>query len=147
MSSGGIPTPAAGLRALSVTIGVFVFSMGVSKWSWLTDTSVLAGRFEEWLESAPFASRWYLEWVAIPGTAIFARLVPLAEMLLGSSLICGFRVRPAAVVSLFMVLNFHFASDVLFHYSYLTNAYGLPVLGSLLALALGGKRLPLTVSQ
>jgi hypothetical protein len=36
---------------------------------------------------------------------------------------------------------------VLFHYRYLTNGYGLPVLGGLLALALGGSRLPLSLSK
>jgi len=46
-----------------------------------------------------------------------------------------------------MVLNFHFASDVLFHYSYLTNGFGLPVLGGLLALAIGGTGMPLSLSK
>ena len=46
-----------------------------------------------------------------------------------------------------MVLNFHFASGVMFQYSYLTNGYGLPVLGGLLALAFGGAALPLSVKR
>jgi hypothetical protein len=33
------------------------------------------------------------------------------------------------------------ASGVIFRYSYLTNGYGLPVLGGTLALAIGGIRL------
>jgi uncharacterized membrane protein YphA (DoxX/SURF4 family) len=137
----------AGLRALSVAIGTFILFMGIDKWSWLTDATVLASRFQEWLETAPAASRWYLQNVAIPGTAIFARLVPIAEMALGTALIVGLETRRAAALALIMVINFHFASDVLFHYSYLTNAYGLPVLGSLLALAIGGSRLPLSLSK
>jgi hypothetical protein len=40
-----------------------------------------------------------------------------------------------------MVLNIHIASGALFKYSFLTNGYGLPVLGSTLALAIGGVRL------
>ena len=64
-----------------------------------------------------------------------------------AALILGFQVRLAALVSILMILNFHFASDVLFHYSYLTNAYGLPVLGSLLALIVGGTRLPFSLSK
>jgi len=138
---------AAGLRALSVVMGVFLFFMGIDKLSWLTDAGVLAGRFQEWLETAPPASRWYLETLAIPGAPVFARLVPLAEMVAGAALLCGYLVRVAAALAFFMVLNFHFASDVLFHYSYLTNGYGLPVLGSLMALAIGGARLPLTISK
>ena len=60
---------------------------------------------------------------------------------------CWAVTRLAAVLALLMVLNFHFASGVMFQYSYLTNGYGLPVLGGLLALAFGGTSLPLSVRQ
>jgi uncharacterized membrane protein YphA (DoxX/SURF4 family) len=136
-----------GLRILSALMGVFFLFMGIDKIGWMTDAGVLAGRFQEWLETAPAASRWYLETLAIPGATVFARLVPLAEVATGAALLCGYRVRVAAALAVFMVLNFHFASDVLFHYSYLTNGYGLPVLGSLMALAIGGSRLPLSLSK
>jgi len=46
-----------------------------------------------------------------------------------------------------MVINFHIAADVMFRYDYLINAYGLPVLGGLLALAVGGTRLPFSASK
>jgi uncharacterized membrane protein YphA (DoxX/SURF4 family) len=138
---------AVGLRVLSVVMGVFLVFMAIDKISWLTSDAVLAGRFREWLETAPAASRWYLEKVAIPGTPVFARVVPLAELSAGAALLCGFRVRLAAALALFMVLNFHFASDVLFHYSYLTNGYGLPVLGGLIALAVGGAGMPFSLSK
>jgi hypothetical protein len=39
-----------------------------------------------------------------------------------------------------MALNFQIASGVIFKYSFLTNGYGLPVLGSTLALVLSGSR-------
>ena len=91
--------------------------------------------------------RWYLDTIAIPGAPVFARLVLVGELAAGAALLCGIKVRWAASVALLMVLNFHFASDVLFHYSYLTNAYGPPVLGGLLALAIGGTRLPFTLSK
>jgi hypothetical protein len=41
-----------------------------------------------------------------------------------------------------MVLNFHFASGVLFRYGFLTNGYALPVLGSLAGLFVHRGRLP-----
>ena len=138
---------AAGLRALSVIMGVFLIFLGIDTLSWLTDTGILRGRFDEWLQTAPPASRWYLETLAVPGAAVFARIVPLAEMAAGAALVGGIFVRLAAALAFLMVLNFHFASDVLFHYSYLTNGYGLPVLGSLLALSIGGTRLPLTITK
>jgi uncharacterized membrane protein YphA (DoxX/SURF4 family) len=133
---------AIGMRVLSLLLGVFVTFMGIDKLDWLTDTGPLSGLFYEWLAAAPPASRWYLEHIAIPGLPLFARAVPLAELAVGAALVAGYRVRVAALVMLFMVLNFHFASDVLFHYSYLINAYGPPVMGGLLALAIGGTRLP-----
>jgi len=138
---------AGGLRALSLLMGAFLIFMGIDKVDWLRDGGILAARLQKWLERAPPASRWYLETVAIPGAPVFARLVMLGEVAAGTALVCGFRVRLAAAVALLMVLNYHFACGVLFHYSYLTNGYGLPVLGGLLALALGGTRLPFSVSK
>jgi len=135
------------LRVLSVCLGLFVLFMGVDKLDWLTSTEPLLELFNEWLGRAPAASRWYLETIAIPGVSIFARLVPIAELTIGIALLVGFHVRIAAAVMLFMVLNFHFASDVMFHYSYLINAYGFPIIGGLLALATGGNKLPWTVGS
>ena len=140
-------SPATGLRLLSLIMGVFLIAMGISKLDWLTNSAILADRLHEWLETAPPLSRWYLVTVAIPGAPVFARLVMLGELATGAALICGFRVRLTAIVALLMVLNFHFASDVLPHYGYLINGFGPPVLGGLLALAIGGTRLPFSVSR
>src|SRR6185436_16406337 len=83
----------------------------------------------------------YLQKIAQPGLAIFARLVPLGEFVSGAALIVGLWTPFFAFVAFFMALNFHIASGALFKYSFLTNGYGLPVLGSTLALAIGGVRL------
>jgi uncharacterized membrane protein YphA (DoxX/SURF4 family) len=139
--------PGVGLRIVSLVMGLFLISMALSKLAWLTDSGILTAQLREWLDTAGPASRWYLETVAIPGAPVFARLVPLGELATGTALVCGFWVRLAATVALLMVLNFHFAADILFHYNYLINGYGPPVLGSLLALAIGGRRLPVTVSR
>jgi uncharacterized membrane protein YphA (DoxX/SURF4 family) len=148
MSSGASYGSHAGaLRVLSLIMGVFLIFMGISKIGWLSDSGRLMELLQEWLGTAPPPSRWYLEHVAIPGAPVFARLVMLGEIATGTALACGFKVRLAATAALLMVLNFHFASDVIFHYSYLTNGYGLPVLSGLLALAIGGRRLPLSVSK
>ena len=115
-------TSAGGLRVLSIALGVFLIFMGLDKVDWLMDSSRLVGRLQEWRESAPPMARWYLDTIALPGAPVFARLVLVGELAAGAALVCGIKVRLAASVSLLMVLNFHFASDVLFHYSYLTNA-------------------------
>ena len=137
---------AIGLRALSVLMGVFLVFMGLDKTGWLMDDSVLRAELERWHGLAPGASRWYLETIAIPGAPLFARLVLLAELANGAALLLGYRVRLAATVALLMILNFHFASGIIFTSGYVTNGYGLPVLGGLLALALGGARLPYSVT-
>ena len=137
---------AGGLRALAVFMGLFLLFMGLDKTGWLTDDGMLRPELERWRGLAPAASRWYLELVAIPGAPLFARLVLLGELATGTSLILGYRVRLAATVALLMVLNFHFASGIIFTSGYVTNGYGLPVLGSLLALALGGVKLPYSVT-
>ena len=68
-------------------------------------------------------------------------------MLAGAALMAGFRVRLTASVALAMILNFHFASGLLFTTGYLTNGYGPPVIGSLLALAIGGRQLPFALTR
>ena len=135
-----------GLRALSVVMGVFLVFMGLNKTAWLTDSGLLLDELERWRELAPSVSRWYLEMLAIPGAPVFARLVLFGELSTGVALVLGYRVQVAATVAFMMVLNFHFASGIMFTYGYLTNGYGLPVLGGLLALAIGGARLPFGVS-
>ena len=135
------------LRVLSIALGVFLLFMGLDKIDWFMDGGFLARRLQEWRGTARPLARWYLEYVAIPGAPVFARVVPLAELTAATALILGFQVRWAAVLAMVMILNFHFASDIIFRYDYLINAYGLPILGGLLALALGGKKLPMSVSK
>ena len=138
-----IDRQATGLAILRILLGVFFVFEGIGKLRWFTDTSILAARFADWGQAAAAgsASGWYLSHVAVPGLAIFARLVPLAELLGGLALIVGFWTPLVAFLAFFMVLNIHVASGALFKYGFLTNGYGLPVLGSTLALAVGGVRL------
>lgn len=138
---------AAGLRALSLVIGLFLVVMGSNKVIWLTDTGPLLGELSVWRDLTSGASLWYLETIAIPGVPLFSRVVPIAEMLAGAALMAGFRVRLTASVALAMILNFHFASGLLFTTGYLTNGYGPPVIGSLLALAIGGRQLPFALTR
>ena len=136
-----------GLAITRVCLGVFLLFQGLGKYQWFADTSLLAGRFQEWIDTVPpgSISRWYLDHLALPGIPIFARLVPLGEIVSGVALIVGFYTQIFAFLAFFMVLNFAVASGIIFTYSYLTNGYGLPVLGSTLGLAVGGRRLPWSV--
>ncbi len=133
-----------GFTILRICIGIFFIFEGLGKIRWFADPSMLAGQLDGWLHAVPpgSLSQLYLQRVAIPGVAIFARLVPLGEITSGAAMVLGFWTPFFALVAFFMALNFHVASGALFQYSFLTNGYGLPVLGSTLALAVGGVRLP-----
>ena len=142
-----IVSPAGALRLLSLCMGIFLIFMGLGKISWLLDAGILTRMLEQWRGTARPIAAWYLDTLAIPGAPVFARVVPLAEMAAGAALLLGVRIRLAAALALLMVVNFHVASDVMFRYSYLSNGYGPPILGGLLALALGGTRLPFSAAK
>jgi uncharacterized membrane protein YphA (DoxX/SURF4 family) len=146
-SAGQSGAAASGLRVLALLLGVFLIFQGLGKIAWFSDSSILNGALQGWLKDAPPTTRWYLETVAIPGVPMFARLVPIGELAAGAALVIGFSSRLAAAAAFLMVLNFHVASGAIFQYRFLTNGFGLPVLGGLLALALGGARLPWSVKS
>lgn len=136
-----------GLALLRICIGIFFLFEGIGKFRWFTDSSLLGGQLAAWLQASPpeALNHRYLEQFAIPGVAYFARLVPLGEIVSGLALIVGFWTPVFALVAFVMALNFQFAGGALFKYSFLTSGYGLPVLGSTLALTIGGVRLPWSI--
>ncbi len=140
-------TQARGLAALRLFLGVFFLFEGLGKIGWLMDPSPLTAQLTTYLQTANQWNRAYLETVCIPGAAVFARLVLFGELATGTALILGAYARYAAIAALLMVLNIHFASGAIFQYRFLTNGFGLPVLGGLLALAIGGAALPLSVKK
>jgi uncharacterized membrane protein YphA (DoxX/SURF4 family) len=136
---------ASGLAVLRLLLGVFFVAEGLGKYAWLFKSEALAARLAAWQAGANEWSAWYLQHVALPYAPVFARLVVLGELACGVALLLGIYTRAAAAIGLFMVLNFHVASGALFRVDFLTNGYGLPVLGGLLALAIGAGRLPWSV--
>jgi uncharacterized membrane protein YphA (DoxX/SURF4 family) len=138
---------ARGLTALRFFLGVFFLFQGIGKIGWLTDAGPLTAQLQGFLESANAWNRAYLQTVCLPGAPVFARLVPIGEIATGVAFLLGAYTRYAAIAALLMVLNFHFAGGFMFEYRYLTNGYGPPVVGGLLALALGGAALPLSLRK
>jgi len=139
----------AGLTVLRICIGLFFLFEGVAKIRWLTSPGLLASQLNGWLSALPPES-WsarYLAKAALPYEPYFARLVPLGELVSGAAMVLGIWTPLFAFVAFFMAVNFEFASGVLFTYAWLTNPYGLPVLGATLALALGGTKLPLSMRR
>lgn len=146
IKGGGQKGQGIGLMLVRISVGVFLFFQGLSKISWVIDSGPLSVQLGQWFEQAPPVSRWYLERL-MPGTPLFARLVPLGEIMAGLALVLGFWTRLAAGLAFLMVLNFQVASAAFYRFSYLTDAMGLPVLGALLGLAIGGGRLPLSLRK
>lgn len=142
-----MPAHGVALRVLSLTLGVFFLFMALDKRAWIGQPELLATQLTGWLQNGPPPSRWYLETVAIPGARLFAPLVLAGELAVALALLLGVYVRPAAVAGIFMVVNFHFAMGVMLSWAYLWNGYGPPVLGGLLALAIGGASLPFSVRR
>jgi uncharacterized membrane protein YphA (DoxX/SURF4 family) len=135
----------AGLAFVRICIGVFLLFEGLGKIRWFASSSILAATFAQWHATAGPLSRWYLERIASPGLPYFARLVPLGEIGTGLALILGIWTPLAAFIAFLMAINFHIAAGTIFRYSFLTNGYGLPVIGSTLGLAIGGVRLPWSI--
>ena len=137
--------PAAGraqtfaLVLLRVCLGVFMFFFGFERASWLMDATPLSAQLASWLVDATPASRWYLERL-IPGAPVFARMVPLGAMVSGIALALGFWTRIAAALSLVVVLSLQLGAGSMFRLTYLTDAAGLPVVGGLLAVMVGGEQ-------
>jgi uncharacterized membrane protein YphA (DoxX/SURF4 family) len=123
---------------LRIAIGTFFLFEGLGKLRWFTDASMLRSQLAGWAQAAVpgTISAWYVQRLALPYAVVFARLVPLGEMLSGLALILGVWTPVFAFVAFFMALNFQVASGAVFRYTFLTSGYGLPVLGSTLALAL-----------
>ena len=138
---------AAALRVLGLAIGLFFLFNGLDKRTWVFDSSLLDERLRGWLENAAPSVRWYIETLAVPGMPLFARLVPLAELLTGAALIVGFWTRLAAFLALMMVVNFNFARGMFHSGEFLTDGVGFPVVGALLALTIAGTRLPFSLSK
>lgn len=126
------------LVVLRACVGVFMFFFGFEKVSWLLDSTPLATQLSGWLLNAPPLTRWYLDRV-IPGAPVFARMVPLGAMVGGIALAVGFWTRIAAAVSLVVVLSLQLAAGAMFRYAYFMDASGLPLIGALLALIIGGE--------
>ena len=143
----GARAAALALRIMAILVGVFFAGMGLNKLTWIPDSGILAQKFEVFAKGAPPLVRSYIEMVAVPGAPVFARLVPIAELATATALILGFWTRLAALLALFMILNFHFATASFFHWEFLRDGTGPPLIGALLALVIAGTNLPWTVTK
>jgi uncharacterized membrane protein YphA (DoxX/SURF4 family) len=140
-----IRSTAIALRVLALGLGVFFIAMSVNKIAWLTNADLLSDRFVRWAPAASPGVRWYLDIIALPLAPVLARAIPISEFCIGLSFVVGLWMRPAALLALFLVLNFHFGTSALYTWEFLRDATGPPVLAALIALLIGARSLPLTI--
>lgn len=138
----GVQSAGLALRVVALGIGVFFFATSYNKLGWLGEPTLLTQRFQLWLPDASPYARLYLEHLAIPGSAVFARVVPIAEFLTALSMLTGVYTNVAAAAALFMILNFHVATSSFSSVAFLRDATGPPIFAALIALALAGRQLP-----
>ena len=139
------PTAMA-LRIVTLGLGIFFLAMSYNKLAWFGEPSQLTQRLERWLpDAAPYA-RVYLQALAIPGAELFARIVPIAELLTALSMLTGLYMRIAAAAALFMILNFHTATSSFSSADFLGDATGPPMFAALIAVIVAGRGLPLSFS-
>jgi uncharacterized membrane protein YphA (DoxX/SURF4 family) len=133
---------AVALRLLTIGLGVFFLAMSYNKVAWVGDPAQLTLRFDRWLPNASPYARVYLQAVAIPGGAVFARIVPIAELLTALSMFTGVYTNIAAMAALFMILNFHTATSSFSSIEFLRDGTGPPMIAALFAVAMAGRSLP-----
>jgi len=133
-----------GLTIIRILVGAFFIAQSMLKVRWLLRSGVLASQLAMWLQNAApgSISYTYLQRVAIPGTVVFARLVPIGEFVCGVALLFGLATPIAALIAFVMVLNYQVANGAIFQPLFIADRAALPVLAATLGLAWGGVRLP-----
>jgi uncharacterized membrane protein YphA (DoxX/SURF4 family) len=112
------------LAVLRIATGISLLGAGLYKLSWFAHPA-LEPHLANWAQHAPNgAVLRYLHFV-MPHHAALARLVAAAELGLGALLVLGLLTPLAALLSLIMVAQFHFASGAMFDKTYLTGQNGL----------------------
>ena len=112
------------LAFLRIAAGAALVGPGLHKLGWFANPT-LAEKLTAWSQHAanPLISK-YLSLVQ-PHATLFARLVVVGELGLGTLLILGFLTPLASLLAFLMVLNFHFASGSMFTLDYFTGQSGL----------------------
>ena len=124
------------LALLRIATGVSLVAAGVHKFGWFAHPG-LEPVLATWTShtSNPLVHR-YLALVT-PHAGLLARVAAAGELGLGTLLILGLLTPLAAALAFVMVLNFHFASGMMFSLDYLTGFNGLVYLLIFLVLATG----------
>ena len=113
------------LAFLRIAAGGSLLTAGLTKLAWFGSTAPLDQTFARWSEhpANPLHAK-YLAFAAAHH-GLFARIVPLGELGLGTLLIVGFLTPLAALLAFVMVLQFHFGMGLVFSINYVRGMSGL----------------------
>ena len=107
------------LAALRIAAGLSLLTSGLQKLAWFGSSAQLEQKLTEW--AAHPANAMVAKYLAFATAhhGLFARLVVLGELGLGTLLLVGFLTPLAALLAFLMVLQFQFASGQMFSIAYL----------------------------
>src|SRR5260221_2114878 len=113
------------LGLLRIAAGISLLSSGLQKLHWLGSSAALEQRLTEW--AAHPANGMVAKYLAVVAAhhGLFARLVVLGEIGLGTLLALGFMTPLAALLAFAMVLQFQLGSGAIFGLHYLRGESGL----------------------
>jgi uncharacterized membrane protein YphA (DoxX/SURF4 family) len=116
------------LALLRIAAGTSLLTSGLQKLAWFGSTAPLDQTLAKWAEHPANAMVAKYLSVVTAHHGLFARLVVLGELSLGTLLIVGFLTPLAALLAFVMVLQFQFASQQVFSLNYLRGQSALAYL-------------------
>lgn len=119
---------------LRLTIGTLFLLAGMGKVNhgWMHSPEPLVLQLGEFHQHASNYQLTYLNNVAIPYASVWSKLITVGEIAVGIALLIGLLTRLAAIVAIFMILNFHAANGNLFSWGFFENPYAALLLAGLL---------------
>lgn len=113
------------LALLRIGAGISLLMSGLQKLAWFGSTAMLDQKIADW--AAHPANAVVAKYLAFAShhTGLFARMVVLGELGLGTLLIAGFLTPLAAILAFLMVFQFQFAGSSMFALTYLRGQSGL----------------------
>lgn len=112
------------LAILRIAAGLSLLGPGLHKVGWFRHPG-LEQQLASWASHTSNPAVLQYLHLAIPHSALLARVVVLGELGLGSLLVLGFLTPLASALAFLMVLNFHFASGMMLSTQYLLGQNGL----------------------
>ncbi len=120
-----------------VLAGLFLH-LGFGKLSegWLRTSQPLVQSLTSFEQRASGAHLGYLRSVAIPYAGVWSRMMALGETALGISLLVGLATRLSSAAGIFMVLNFHASTGLLYSLDFFGSPWAALLVAGLLVMVL-----------